>query len=100
MCVHVFDAGRSTGALHMHHLIIMTMSGSVGEIFTTLVWHSASSVDEQLPASQIISQLYCVFLFFYICGVSKQGTRSVGSDSFVWTKILDSTSEDLMLGLG
>lgn len=65
----VFGAGHGAGAAHMHHLIIMTMSASIGEIFTTLVWHPASSAEEQLPAYQIILQLF-LFVCMSVCSDS------------------------------
>lgn len=66
-CARLFGAGRRTGALHMHRLIILTLSASVGEIFTTLVWHSASSTEEQLLAYQIILQLCSLCVCACVC---------------------------------
>lgn len=50
----VLGVALRTGVLHMHRLIIMTMSAGVGETFATLVWDLAPSTEEQLLAYQMV----------------------------------------------
>lgn len=69
-CLCAFGIGHCTDALHMHWLIRMTASATVGEIFSTLVCCSASSAEEQLLAYQINLQLYSACVFEAVSTVS------------------------------
>lgn len=71
-CVCIFVCVcKYTGALHMHHLIIMTMSANVGEIFSTLIITSSAKHRRAItgPSNRFITQLWqCLSEFSYSWG--------------------------------